>query len=37
MTVNSTYAYALLDLLNETGKSDQMRGLPSILFLLQRV
>ena len=31
-------AHVLLNLLNELGKSDKMRGLPSILqFFLQRV
>ena len=30
-------AYVLLNLLNELGKRDKKRGLPSILSLLQRV
>ena len=30
-------AYVLLNLLNELGKRDKNRGLPSILSLLQRV
>ena len=30
-------ARVLLNLLNEFGKRDKMRGLPSILYILQRV
>ena len=30
-------AHVVLNLLNELGKTDQMRGLPSILSLSQRV
>ena len=30
-------SHVLLNLLNELGKSDKMRGLPSIVFCSQRV
>ena len=30
-------ARVLLNLLNEFGKGDKMRGLPNILYILQRV